>query len=138
MTPDPSAEWSLSQNDALATGLAHLTKGEFLLAHDRFEDAWREAILRPRLVFHGLAQLAASYHQLTLGRGRAAVRTWHKARAKLTAADALSPAFAAEVDAFFAQLGLSEEGPRFVDLARVGATQRFPLVSEEMLHSPSA
>jgi hypothetical protein len=112
-----------TQTELVSQGLDRLTKREFLAAHECFEDAFREAVLQARLLLHAFAQLAASDHQLSLGRGRAAVRTWHKAREKLARLGVLSPHFDAQMDALHARLGLTAEGPRFFDAARLDAVE---------------
>lgn len=99
----------------IGEGLALLSQGHFMSAHERFEDKWRISVGRNRTLFHALAQLAASYHQLAQGRARASVRTWLKARAKLESIGAVSSAFQSDVETFFRGLGVSEEGPRFID-----------------------
>jgi hypothetical protein len=100
--------------EATARGLALLSTGEFFAAHECFEDAWRGARDEERTLMHALTQLAASYHQLTLGRSRAAVRTWHKACAKLSAINALSCDYQRAVEAFWAGLGATAEAPRSI------------------------
>ena len=112
--------------------------GAFFDAHDHFEAAWREAEPAVRPLLQGLAQLAASHHQLTLGRGRAAVRTWRRAREKLRAVQAITAGFCDEMDAFHARAGLTSEGPRFVDPRLLGPPQGFPRPAEETLYTPSA
>ena len=130
--------WLRAHRTAVAQGLSCLRAGAFFDAHEHFEAAWREADPPVRPLLQGLAQLAASHHQLTLGRGRAAVRTWRKARDKLRAVDALPPEFSAEMDAFHARAGLTSDGPRFVDPGRLGPPQGFPMLDEEALYTPTS
>lgn len=118
--------------------LVALQNGHFFEAHEVFEEIFRSSSGALREQFHGLAQVAASHHQLRLGRARAAVRTWHKARARLTRAGALTAAFACAMDDFHAQLGLGLEAPRFIDPTRLAQVQSFPLPVAETLHTPSA
>jgi hypothetical protein len=118
--------------------LNELQAGQFLSGHELYERGFRATSGRLRSWFHGLAQVAASHHQLTLGRGRAAVRTWRKARDKLAALGVLTREFEAAMDAFHARLGLSAEEPRFFDTQRLGPPQSFPLPVAETLHTPSA
>lgn len=89
-------------------------------------------------MFHGLAQVAASHHQLTLGRGQAAVRTWHKARLKLASVGVLTPTFEAAMDTLHRRLGLAAEGPRFFAPAAIGSLQSLPVPELDALHKPSA
>lgn len=107
------------QRQALAAGLRLMQNGSFFAAHEQFEDVWRSADPGLRDLFQGLAQIAASHHQLTLGRGRAAIRTWQKARVRLDRVGVLSADFCAAMDAMHARLGLTIEGPRFVDAQAV-------------------
>ncbi len=115
------------QRRAWAEGFAHLRAGEFFAAHERFEEGFRAAEPPVRTALRALAQLAASHHQLSLGRGSAAVRTWHRARAKLESVGLLAEAFCAEIDSFHARLGLGADGPRFIDPARLGPADAFPI-----------
>lgn len=116
-----------TERQGLADGLELLRAGSFFQAHELFEDYFRAAAPPTRTLFHGLAQLAAAYHQLTLGRGRASLRTWCKARVKLASVGALAPAFAAEMDAFYWRLQIDAEGPRFIDARRLEAGPPFPV-----------
>lgn len=116
-----------SERLGFETGLALLRGGHFFRAHEAFEDCFRAAAPPTRTLFHGLAQLAAAYHQLTLGRGRASLRTWCKARLKLESVGALPPGFAAEVDELYRRLQIDAEGPRFIDPGRLPSAQPFPV-----------
>ncbi len=121
------AVWTDEQRRLAVEGLAYLHEGRFFAAHERFEEGFRAAEPPIRTALHGLAQLAASHHQLTLGRGRAAVRTWLRARAKLESVGLLAVELSAEIEAFHARLGLSADGPRFVDPVRLEGAGRFPV-----------
>jgi hypothetical protein len=120
------------QRQAVAEGLRLMHDGSFFAAHEQFEDVWRSADPGLRDLFQGLAQLAAAHHQLTLGRGRAAIRTWQKARARLDRAEILSVDFCCAMDAMYARLGLTIEGPRFVD-AQVALAQGVPRLALDTL-----
>jgi len=120
--------FSACEREWLTDGLQLLRNGHFLPAHELFEQGFRARREgEVRTLFHGLAQLAAAYYQLTLGRGRASVRTWQRARKKLAQVDALEPGFADAVDALHAGLGLDADGPRFIDPSRLGSLQSFPV-----------
>jgi hypothetical protein len=136
VSSDKTLPFSTSDHlEALSRGLALLRAGKFLEAHEVFEFAWRATCPPLRTRFHGLAQLAASYHQLTLGRARASVRTWQKARAKLASVGALTAPFARDVDALHARLGITVDGPRFIALSELAALQSLP-VPEDQTPSP--
>lgn len=128
--------WSDEQLLAMTDALEAMRTRRFLAAHERFEDAWREAQGEPRRVLHGLAQFAASQHQLCLGRGAAAVRTWQKASAKL--AGLALGTLREEMEALHRGLGLSAEGPRFFDPKALDAFQSLPTLDAATLHTPSA
>jgi predicted metal-dependent hydrolase len=115
-----------SAREATERGLALLGAGEFFAAHECFEQAWRDARAAERTLMHALAQLAASYHQLTLGRSRAAVRTWLKACAKLAAIDALALDYQRSVEEFWAGLGATAEGPRSLHSEELPARDSWP------------
>jgi hypothetical protein len=126
------------QRSTLREALKCLQLGHFFAAHDLLEELFKGTTGDGHLLFHGLAQIAAAHHQLTLGRARAAVRTWHKARLKLERIDMLSPSLATAMDEFYAGLGIDQEGPRFIDVAVLGPAQSFPLPLEDTDHTPSA
>jgi hypothetical protein len=120
------------QVSKLEAGLSAMRAGTFFAAHEYFEAGWHAARpLKQREFFRGLAQLAASHHQLTLGRGRAAARTWCRAQAKLR--DILTIDFAAQVDAFHAQLSVSVDGPRFVPQVAASAFGHCAAPDRELL-----
>lgn len=117
-----------------------MRSASFFDAHEEFEGAWRAAAPDSpgRPVLKALAQLAASHHQLVMGKGRAAVRTWHKARGPLLTAGMIDPGFCAAMDELHARAGVTAEGPRFIDPARCGPPQSFPRLDDETLYTPSA
>lgn len=126
------------QHETLLEALKCLQLGHFFAAHELLEQLFKGASGDGRLLFQALAQIAAAHHQLTLGRARAAIRTWQKARLKLARIDMLSPALATAMDAFYAGLGIDLEGPRFIDVSVLGPAQSFPVPFEESDHTPSA
>jgi tetratricopeptide (TPR) repeat protein len=115
-----------SVREATQRGLSLLGAGEFFAAHEYFEQAWQGARDAERTLLHALAQLAASYHQLTLGRARAALRTWLKACDKLAAIDALAPDYQHAVADFWARLGVTAEGPRSLPIEDLPARESWP------------
>ena len=117
------------QQQVVSVGLALMQNGSFFAAHDAFEEAFRAAAGDARELLRALAQVAASHHQLTLGRGRAAVRTWEKARARLAALGALSAEFGAAMGALHDRAGVDVEGPRFIDPSVLGPLEAFPAPS---------
>jgi hypothetical protein len=127
--------WSDEQRKTLTKALDHMQAWRFHAAHEEFESAWRTARIPQKTWLHGLAQIAASYHQLSLGRGVAAVRTWRKARAKLEALP-LCP-FSTQTEALHRSLGLSLDGPRFFDPLRL-CDHSLPTLALEMLQTPTA
>lgn len=103
-----------SEKNVLSQGLCLLRSANFWGAHELYEEAWRVAPPQSRTLFHALAQLAASYHQLQLGRARASVRTWNKCAKKLAALGVLDPAFERAVSELHARLAITAEQPRFI------------------------
>src|SRR3954470_16606699 len=110
----------------ITQGIAMLREGSFMHAHEWFESAWRNSVSSERTYFHGLAQLAASHHQLAHGKARASVRTWLKARDKLAKVGALSPELQRSMEVFHHSLGLSESEPRFIDVKRLPPLEQWP------------
>src|SRR4051794_4132835 len=108
------ATFDARTREVIACGLSLLREGQFFVAHECFADSWRISIGNERTLFHALAQLAAVYHQLALGRARAAVRTWLKARDKLAAIGALSIEYQRDMEAFWTRIAATAEGPRFI------------------------
>lgn len=121
------------QEELLEAGLCALESGQFLPAHEHFEAAFRASEPPARTLFHGLAQLAASFHQLVLGRARASYRTSRRALAKLASIDALSPQAAEAIGRLHAELGLSDEGPRLLESAGVGDFRHFIVLERALL-----
>ncbi|MET0286049.1 MAG: DUF309 domain-containing protein [Polyangiales bacterium] len=109
----PTLRWSDEQHQGLAKALTLMKTWRFHAAHEEFEALWRGATSRERTCLHGLTQVAASLHQLTLGRGAASVRTWQRARPKLEGL-ALDD-FMTRMDALHQVLGLRADAPRFFD-----------------------
>ncbi len=109
--------WSDEQLAGLTKAFSLMDAWLFHSAHEQFEALWRTATSQERTWLHGLTQLAAAFHQLNLGRGKAAVRTWNRARARLTGLNLAE--FMTHVDALHHALGLSEAGPRFFDASRL-------------------
>jgi hypothetical protein len=127
--------WSDEQLEGLAKAFDLMNAWRFHAAHEHFEALWRVAVGPERRWLHGLAQGAASLHQLTLGRGAAAVRTWRRARLKLEGLP-LEP-FMTRVDALHQALGLGAEGPRFFD-AELLRAHSLPRLDAATLHPPSS
>lgn len=128
--------WSDEQLSSLAKALEEARAWRFHEAHEELEAVWRTAHIPVRTVLHTLILIIASHHQLTLGRGAAAVRTWHKARPGLAGVE--YEAFCEAMEALHGGLGLSVEGPRYFDPSRLSAYPSLPMLAAEMLHAPSA
>jgi Domain of unknown function (DUF309) len=107
---DPRAALAAAHDAALA----HAERGDYRAAHEAFEALWRAHSDPAGAAFRALAQWMAAYHQAELGRGRAAARTWDKARAKLDALGQLSPALARDVTEWLERHHMEPEGPRYV------------------------
>jgi hypothetical protein len=107
-------------------GFALLRVGHFFEAHEYFERASNSATGTERVRLRALAQLCASYHQLSLGRAQAAVRTWTKACRKLAAIDALAVDYQRRVETFWRLLGASAEGPRRIPIDALPPPAEWP------------
>lgn len=127
--------WSDEQLLGISKALDLMNAWRFHAAHEQFEALWREATCQKRTWLHGLTQVAASFHQLTLGRGAASVRTWRRARDKL--AGLAVAEFMTRVDALHHALGLDESSPRFFDASLLCA-HSVPRLDAATLQTPSA
>ncbi len=67
----------------LELGAAALTAGDWLAAHEHWEQAWRRTSPDERHAVQALAQLAAALIHLSRGRPRGAARVLAKAQRKL-------------------------------------------------------
>lgn len=103
---------------ACRAGLEHAAqlaaRGLVLEAHEAFESLWRAAPPEHAPTLRALAQWMAVYRQAELGRGRAAARTWAKARPRLRALGAITDARAQAVDTWLDARAMRVEGERFV------------------------
>jgi hypothetical protein len=130
-----TSHWSDEQQEGLAKALDLMKAWRFHAAHEEFEALWRSSTSQRQIWLHGLTQLAASLHQLTLGRGAASVRTWNRARGKL---DGLAlGAFVTQLDALHHALGLRADGPRLFDATTL-KRHSMPTLDPAMLIASSA
>lgn len=111
----------------MVRGLSLLREGRYFEAHECFEEVWHSSLAEQRTLMHALAQLSASYHQLALGRARAAVRTWLKACDKLAAIDALSSDYRRSVEAFWLRLEITSEAPGSIRVESLPAPEGWPI-----------
>lgn len=118
--------------ELVSHGLSLLRSGAFFAAHEKFEDGFRAARGDARRELRALAQLAAAYHQLELGRARASRSTFRKALAQLEGVPSCGPGYAARLDAFFAALGVSAEGPRFLDPKGLPPREAWPYPDDRL------
>jgi predicted metal-dependent hydrolase len=79
----------------LAPGRAAFNRGEFFLAHELWEDVWRELDGGERLLVQGLIQIAAGLHHLQRGRAGPAARVLARGASKLSRAPATTLPIAA-------------------------------------------
>lgn len=113
--------------ERFSCGINLLREAKCYEAHEIFEALFREAEGPSKNVFRAHAQLAASYHQLTLGRARASVRTWMKCRTKFAELGILSAAFDEAVAALHRELAIDAEGPRFLSPEQCARLPPFPV-----------
>ncbi len=74
----------LRQAERIRQGQIAFNRGEFFVAHERWEEAWLELKGSERLAVQGLIQIAAGLHHLKEGRGEPAARLLEKGAMKLS------------------------------------------------------
>ncbi len=127
------------EDAATLRGLERLREGDYLAAHEYFETLWRAGTGPERELFRALAQLSAGHQQLSLGRAQAAARTWRKARTRLDALGLTAPKWNDACARFSARWGISELGPRLIDVASLPTSNTWPCPEAcELLLRPDA
>jgi uncharacterized protein (TIGR00369 family) len=91
-------------------------------AHECFEEVFRQTHGATRTLFRAMTQVSAAYHQLRLGRARAARSTLKKACRNLELVDLLSDTFQLRVEALLRACGADEGCPRFIEVPVHGLT----------------
>jgi predicted metal-dependent hydrolase len=74
----------LRQAEWIRQGQIAFNRGEFFVAHERWEEVWLELKGTERLAVQGLIQIAAGLHHLKEGRGEPAARLLEKGAMKLS------------------------------------------------------
>ena len=74
----------LRQAEQIRQGQVAFNRGEFFVAHERWEEVWLELKGTERLAVQGLIQIAAGLHHLKEGRGEPAARLLEKGLMKLS------------------------------------------------------
>jgi predicted metal-dependent hydrolase len=74
----------LHQAEGIRQGQIAFNRGEFFVAHERWEEVWLELKGTERLAVQGLIQIAAGLHHLKAGRGDPAARLLEKGVTKLS------------------------------------------------------
>jgi predicted metal-dependent hydrolase len=74
----------LRQVERIRQGQIAFNRGEFFVAHERWEEVWLELKGPERLAVQGLIQIAAGLHHLKEGRGEPAARLLTKGTTKLS------------------------------------------------------
>ena len=77
----------LRQAERVRQGQIAFNRGEFFVAHERWEEVWLELKGTERLAVQGLIQIAAGLHHLQEGRRGPAARLLEKGVSKLPPAD---------------------------------------------------
>jgi hypothetical protein len=81
--PPPSLD-RLRQAERIRLGQIAFNRGEFFVAHERWEEVWLELRGTERIAVQGLIQIAAGLHHLKEGRGEPAARLLKKGAMKLS------------------------------------------------------
>jgi predicted metal-dependent hydrolase len=84
MSKPPPPLDRLRQTERIQQGQIAFNRGEFFLAHERWEEVWLELEGTERLAVQGLIQIAAGLHHLKEGRGEPAARLLKKGAMKLS------------------------------------------------------
>lgn len=117
--PEHEERW----RELLAQGRALFNRGEFFVAHERWEEAWHQLEGPERRLVQGLIQIAAGLHHLRQGRPRPASGLLAKGLEKLShgvpaaLADLPVAPFAAAVARLLAELEAPQ--PTMPDPTRV-------------------
>ncbi|MEO5767209.1 MAG: DUF309 domain-containing protein [Polyangia bacterium] len=82
--PSTSKTPARASSSRLADGREAFNRGDFYLAHEHWEEAWRDARDPDRRLLQGLIQIAAGCHHLREGRRDPGARLISKGAAKLT------------------------------------------------------
>lgn len=85
MSEPPSPFDRLRQVEWIRQGQVAFNRGEFFVAHERWEEVWQELKGTERLAVQGLIQIAAGLHHLKEGRSDPAARLLEKGVTKLSA-----------------------------------------------------
>jgi predicted metal-dependent hydrolase len=84
MSEPPPPFDRLRQAEWIRQGQIAFNRGEFFVAHERWEEVWQELKGTERLAVQGLIQIAAALHHLKEGRGEPAARLLEKGVMKLS------------------------------------------------------
>jgi hypothetical protein len=74
----------LRQAEGIRQGQSAFNRGEFFVAHERWEEVWLELKGSERVAVQGLIQIAAGLHHLQEGRGEPGRRLLEKGAMKLS------------------------------------------------------
>jgi predicted metal-dependent hydrolase len=85
MSEPPPPFDRLRQAEWIRQGQIAFNRGEFFVAHERWEEVWQELNGTERLAVQGLIQIAAALHHLKEGRRDPAARLLEKGVMKLSA-----------------------------------------------------
>lgn len=87
MSEPPLPVDRLRQGEWIRQGQIAFNRGEFFVAHERWEQVWHEVKGTERLAVQGLIQIAAGFHHLSEGRGGPAAHLFEKGVMKLSPSD---------------------------------------------------
>ena len=85
MSEPPPPFDRLRQAEGIRQGQIAFNRGEFFVAHERWEEVWQQLKGTERFAVQGLIQIAAALHHLKEGRGDPAARLLEKGLMKLSA-----------------------------------------------------
>jgi predicted metal-dependent hydrolase len=94
MPEPPPSDRRARQTERVHEGQIAFNRGDFFLAHERWEEVWHELAGAERVAVQGLIQIAAGLHHLKEGRGGPAARLLEKGARKLAPDESPAPLLA--------------------------------------------
>ena len=76
----PIVDCSVSLHPFAIKGLVAFNEGEYFLAHEFLEDAWKDDLTDGRSLYQGVLQIAVAYYHITNHNYRGAMKMFQRSR----------------------------------------------------------